>query len=148
MLIDARTEVSRPSEFKERIKNLESKMLDMPQVQIPTEHIICNGIAARKITIPAGVTLTGAIHLTEHLNLVNGDITVVTEEGEKRLTGMHLFVSKPGTKRAGSTHAETTWICFNATNLTDPDLIEAAITTNNFGDPRLLALQESLKLKG
>lgn len=134
--------------IREKIKNLEAVMLTLPQVEIPVEHVICNGIAARKIVIKAGVTLTGAIHLTEHLNVVNGDITVVTEEGEKRLIGMNMFVSKPGTKRAGSTHAETTWICFNATDLTDPDLIEAAITTTDCNDPRLLALQELLKLKG
>lgn len=106
------------------IQRLESAMLDMPQIEIETEHHFTPGMYARQILIKAGTTLVGKQHKTEHLNVCCGDITVWTEGGMRRLTGFHTISSKPGVKRVGYAHADTVWITFHATNETNLDALE------------------------
>lgn len=130
------------------IQRLEAEMLKLPQVEIPVTTLHFGDSDARMIVVKAGTTLTGAIHLTEHINFVCGDISVFTEEGDRRITGSEMFVSKPGMKRAGHAHADTFWLCIMKTELTDADENMAALTTNDYADPRLIALQEHLKLEG
>ena len=103
----------------EQIKRIESYILQMPQVDTPTTHYFSPGLYAREMFIPAGTVLTGAVHKVEHLALFVGDITVWTEEGMKRLTGHHTFISKPGAKRVGFAHADTWCTGFFATDKTD-----------------------------
>lgn len=129
--------------MQSKISALEDAMLKLPQAGIPVSHDFGGGMYARTIRIPAGTVLTGAIHLSAHLNIVHGDITIVTEEGERRYTGTHVIPSQPGTKRAGHAHADTTWTTILKTDETDVPAIEAGFTTNRLDDPRLLARQST-----
>jgi hypothetical protein len=133
--------------FKNKIGALEKCMLEMPQADIPVSHASNGGMYARTITIKAGTVLTGSIHLSAHLNIVHGDITIVTEEGERRYTGTHVIPSQPGTKRAGVAHADTVWTTILKTDETDVAKIEADFVTNNMDDPRLIA-QRSIEMIG
>ena len=119
----------------EKIRKLESIMEECPQVDLNTTHVIYGGMYARSITIPADVTLTGAIHNLDMINIMQGDITVTTDDGMKRLTGHHVFPSKAGTKRVGYAHSETIWTTVMPTNETDLDKIEQEAT------PEYLRLQ-------
>jgi hypothetical protein len=113
-----------PAEYRAHVERLEGIALAMPQVAIPTEHVISGGMYARTITIPAGVVVTGAAHKTDHINVCQGDIEVLTDEGPKRLTGLHVLATKAGMKRAGYTHAETRWTTICRTEQTDPRAAE------------------------
>lgn len=95
-------------------------------VTIDASYEFADGLVARTIRIPFGTVLTGAAHKSEHLNLCNGDITVWTETGMRRLTGYHVITSRPGAKRVGLAHADTWWttIHHNPTNERDPDELE------------------------
>lgn len=95
-----------------QIERLEDLLLSVPEahVSIDIEHVFAPGVYCRKAFIKAGTVLTGKEHLTEHANVCVGDITVWTERGMKRLTGMHTLVSTPGTKRVGYAHADTVWM--------------------------------------
>lgn len=110
---------------REQIQRLETAMLDMPQINLTTTHELSGGVYARTIFIPAGVTLTGAAHKKDHLNMMQGDITVWTEQGMKRLTGQHVIPTRAGCKRVGYAHADTTWTTICATDLLDVEAIEA-----------------------
>lgn len=100
-------------------------MLDMPQVEIPPRHYFAQGLYAREITIPAGTVLTGKVHAAEHLNIISqGDITVWTEDGMKRLQAPFCLVSRPGTKRVGFAHTDTVWTTIHATTETDLAALE------------------------
>lgn len=92
---------------REQIYRLEQYLLAGEQVETPTSHFFAPGLYARQMFIPANTFLTGDVHKTEHLAIFVGDITVWTDEGMKRLTGHHTFVSKPGAKRVGFAHADT-----------------------------------------
>jgi quercetin dioxygenase-like cupin family protein len=115
---------------REQIERLEDYILQVPQVDLQTTHALSGGVYARTIFIPEGTVLTGAAHKKDHINVMQGDITVWTEEGMKRLTGQHVLTTKAGAKRAGLAHADTWWTTICATALTDIDEIEDELVEN------------------
>ncbi|MCA8087501.1 hypothetical protein [Burkholderia cenocepacia] len=118
-----------PRDMRARVEALESQIEKLPQAECPVRHIFAPGIYAREMTIPAGVVLTGAVHRTEHLNIVSkGRITVSTDDGMKEVRAPFAFVSKPGTKRVGYAHEETVWTTIHATTTTDLDQLVEELT--------------------
>lgn len=116
----------------EQIRRLEAAMLEHPQIDIETRHYFADGLYAREITIPAGAIVTGKVHAAEHLNILSeGEITVWTEDGMKRLRAPCCLVSRPGTKRVGYAHERTVWttIHANPSNAQDLDALEAVLIT-------------------
>lgn len=110
------------------VHRLHAAMLQMPQVELKTEHTFGPGWYMRTITIPAGVTLVGKTHKTEHIFMVlKGDITLVTDEGRRRVQAPFQCVSKPGVKRAGYAHTETVCANVHITSETDLVLLEAQL---------------------
>lgn len=96
--------------------------------EFPLTHHICNGVYARELFIPAGTVLTGRIHKTKHISIVQqGDISVMTEEGMKRMQAPTVIQSDAGMKRAGYAHTDTIWITIHPTNLTDIEEIEDSL---------------------
>lgn len=93
----------------EKVRELESLLVQLPQVDLQTTHVIHGGLYARTILIPAGTMLTGAQTARDNVCIVCGDIEVTTDEGVQRLTGFHVLPAKAGAKRAGVTHADTWW---------------------------------------
>lgn len=112
------------AEHNTSVRELENLILQVPQVDLQTEHALSGKVYARTIHIPAGTVLTGATHKLDHVNVVCGDITVTTDDGPVRLTGYHVIQSKAGTKRAGFAHADTTWTTICHTQLSDIESIE------------------------
>lgn len=119
-----------PALLRARIEQLEAAMFAASdaQVQIEPRHYFADGLYGREITIPEGTVLTGKIHKFEHLNfLMKGDISVLTEDGIKRIQAPAVIVSRPGTKRVGYAHTETVWCTVHATEEKDPDQAEAKL---------------------
>lgn len=101
---------------------IEDVLKQLPQVDIPVKHYFANGVMAREMTAPAGSLLIGKMHRFSQINIVlKGDISVLTEDGWKRLTAGMTFESPAGIKRAGYTHEETVWTTIIGTNETDID---------------------------
>lgn len=125
-------QMPRPATTRERLDALESELRKHPQVEIEPRHYFAKGLYAREITIPRGTLLTGKIHTTQHINIISqGDISVLTEHGPKRVKAPCTLISPPGTKRAGYAHEDTVWttIHANPNDLTDPDELEAVLIT-------------------
>ena len=122
-------------------------MQSLPQVDIPMSSVSSGGMHARTITLAKGTILTGAIHLSDHLNVMHGDITIVGESGAQRYTGSHVIASGAGTKRVGFVHADTVWTTILKTDDADADEVKGKMTTNEFDDPRLVA-QQPLEMIG
>lgn len=111
-----------------QVERLERAMLDLPQIEIPTEHAFGPGFYARTITIPAGVTLTGKVHATEHIFMVTkGEITLTTDDGVQFIQAPYQAICKPGMKRAGFAHTETVCVNIHITNETDLAKLEAEL---------------------
>lgn len=101
------------AEMRKAIMDLEAAMMSMPeaQVEIKTTHHFAPGVYMREIFIPKGVTLTGKIHKTEHMNILSQGILVVwTESGMKELTASTVIKSQPGIKRVGYAKEDAVWI--------------------------------------
>lgn len=142
-----------PSDMRGRIEALESQIEKMPQAECPVRHHFAPGIYAREMTIPAGVVLTGAVHRTEHLNVISkGRITVSTDDGMRELSAPCTFISKPGTKRVGYAHEETIWTTIHATETTDIDQLVEELTESTArellgGSDNVQLLHERKELK-
>lgn len=134
-----------PRDMRARVAVLESQIEKLPQAECPVRHLFAPGIYAREMTIPAGVVLTGAVHRTEHLNIVSkGRITVSTDDGMEEVCAPFTFVSKPGTKRVGYAHEETVWTTIHATTTTDLDQLVEELTESTA--QQLLGGSENVQL--
>lgn len=105
------------------------------------------GVYARELHIPKGTVLVGKIHRYECINIMlTGDITVYSDDGEKRISDPFIAVSPPGTQRAGIAHEDTVWICIHGTSSKNLDIIEKEFIAPSNSDA--LLLKELRKLKG
>lgn len=126
-------------ELRDQVMRLEATMLAMPdaQIEIKTTHHFAPGVYMREIFIPKGTCLTGKIHKTEHLNILSqGDLSVMTEEGIKRIKSSAVVKSAPGIKRAGFAHEDTVWITVhhNPDDELDTDKIEDRLIAKSFAE--------------
>ena len=112
----------------EKVEAFEKLLEQLPQVDLNTTHALAGEVYSRTIFIPAGVTLTGAIHNKNHINIMCGDITVSTDTGMKRLRGYNVFPTKAGMKRVGYAHADTYWTTVLHTKETELNKIEEDAT--------------------
>ena len=104
----------------------EALMKEQPQVDLPVKHYFSNGVYAREITIPAGITLVGEIHKFENLNILSkGTMLVSGDEGVMEVSAPFTVVSPPGTKRIAHTLTECVWTTIHGTDLKDVELIKA-----------------------
>lgn len=116
-------------ETRTKVERLERALESFQQVECPVFHHFAPGLYARKMFIPKGTVLTGAVHKSEHLCIVSGDIEVTTDDGVKRITDAHaILTSKPGAKRAGYAHEDTWWTTVHATEETDLDKLVEELT--------------------
>jgi hypothetical protein len=116
----------------DRLKALQDELSRFPQRDCPLAHHFADGLYGRVLTLPADTIAIGKLHATEHLfMLLAGEMTIVTDEGPKRIQGPIVTVSPPGTKRAVYAHTEcvTMNVHHNPGNTTDLDRIEAHCIT-------------------
>lgn len=118
------------------------------QIEIKEKHHFSKGVYAREIFIPAGVTLVGEIHKFENLNILSeGEISVLTEEGIKRVKAPFTVVSPPGTKRIAYAHTNCVWTTIHGTDLKDINEIRQVFIAAteqewlDFNDDRQLELK-------
>ncbi len=131
---------------REEILALQAVLETMPQVEIETTHHFSKGLYAREIFIPKGTILVGKIHKYQSLNILSqGDITILTEFGAKRLRAPFTVVSPPLTKRIGYAHEDTVWTTIHATEETDLEKLEGELILPTF--PDMLTDDEILLLK-
>ena len=99
--------------------------------ELPVRHEIHGGMYARELFIPAGVVLTGKIHLADHICLLSqGDLSVMTDDGMRRIQAPYTFNARAGLKKIGYAHTDCVFTTVHATDLTEIDDIEAALLSN------------------
>jgi hypothetical protein len=127
--------------IRKDILDLESIIRTLPGAMIgdnemcPLKHTFAPGVYVREIFIPAGTLIVGKIHKHEHPNfLMSGEVSVLTEEGPKRLKGPLSMISPAGTKRVVYAHTDTVWITVHITNSTDLQQIEEEIIAKTYAE--------------
>lgn len=112
-------------EMRVKVNAIEVEMLKMPQVDLPVTHHFAEGVYGRELFIPKGTVLTGKIHKYSQINvLVSGELSVLTEDGVKRVKPPFIIVSPPGTKRIAYAHEDSIWLTVHGTLETDLEKIE------------------------
>ena len=136
-MLERLNESKTPAEMREAIFELENAIIASGMNvahELEVVHHFAPGVYMRELRIPAGMILTGAIHKTEHLNILSqGEIVVWTEEGMRRLTASTVIKSKPGMKRTGATVTDSIWITVhhNPENIQDTDELWDMLVTND-----------------
>lgn len=122
---------------RDKVFALERAMLKEPTAYVsggkrniddlcPVKHYFSHGVYAREIFIPKGTVLIGKIHKYTQLNIMSkGELSVLTEEGIKRVKAPFTIVSPPGTKRIAYAHEDTIWTTVHGTDEIDLEKIEA-----------------------
>ena len=151
-LIDPQTTSSEMVEFTatmsamsgdmiEKLFVIEAALKQMPQVEVPLRHCFGNKVYVREMTAPKGSIIIGKMHKFKQVNIVvKGDISVLTEDGWKRLKSGDMFESPAGIKRAGFTHEDTVWTTICGTEETEVEKAEDELTIGSY--------QEFLQYKG
>lgn len=136
----------KPGELRAKVNDLEAIMLTMPQVECPVKHYFSKGVYARELFIPKGCTITGKIHKHTNLNIMSqGEMSVLTDEGIKRVKAPFTIVSPPGTKRIAYAHEDTIWTTIHGTEETDVDQIELEFVAQS--EAEYLEFAEALKIE-
>ena len=64
------------------VQKFEEELAALPQLSQKIHHEIFGGLYCRTGCIPANVAFTGQIHKHDHINIVVGDITIVTDNSK------------------------------------------------------------------
>lgn len=139
-----------PVEIRASILKLEAAMLAMKDahIELKITHHFSDGVYMRELFIPKGTCLTGKIHKTEHLNILSqGELSVMTEDGVKRLKASMVIKSQPGIKRVGFAHEDSVWITVhhNPDDAQDIDQIEERLIAKAFEEISGFADQKQIE---
>ena len=110
------------------IKLLEKAVLEMPQIDMPTQHVFHAGMYARSIMIPAGCVITGALIKIPTLLIIDGDTLVTLGDVVVRFTGHNVLMGEAGRKQAFLAYADTNMTMIFATAAKTVEEAEAEFT--------------------
>ena len=131
--------------IRKNILNLESEMRKLPGALIgdspeylavcPLKHTFADGMYIREIFMPKGILFVTKIHKFTHpYFLLQGDCSILTEDGIKRIKGPFSGITPAGTKRVIYTHEDTKWITVHATKETDLVKIEEEVIAKTYAE--------------
>ena len=141
------------TEFRDKVSELERIghdenvwMSDKElQERNPVKHTFTDGYYMREIFSPSGQLLISKIHKKEHAYfLMEGELSILTEEGVFRIKAPHQGITKPGTKRVIYTHSDVSFITVHGTNKKTVEEVEEEVIAKDYNDPLVTA--EDLKL--
>tara|TARA_R110000851_G_scaffold326445_2_gene495120 strand:- start:4909 stop:5304 length:396 start_codon:yes stop_codon:yes gene_type:complete len=122
------------SAARAEIQKAEIALLAMPQIDVPLKHYFGDGVYGREMFLNAGEAFTGAIHLTNHINvLAQGTMLIRTSTSEaEEITSPHVFECSPNTKKMGYAVTDCVFINFIGTDLKDVNEIERAVVSSEY----------------
>ena len=101
----------------------------------PLKHSFADGCYIREIFNPKGELLVTKIHKVKHpYFLMKGDMTILMQDGIKRIKAPHYGITPAGTKRIIYCHEDCVFVTVHATNETDIEKIEKEIAAEDFSE--------------
>lgn len=86
------------TEQLDRAFKLEAEVLQLPQIDIETDHVLHAGMYSRTIKIPEQAVVTGSLMKINTILILNGDILVSAGDDTIRMTGHHVLTGLAGRK--------------------------------------------------
>lgn len=158
-------DIERINRFRELIMDFEEQLTSLPgsygdpskpglnevaNTINPLKHTFADGLYIREIFMPKGQIISTGIHKKEHPYFVlKGDISVLTDEGIKRIKAPYHGITKPGTKRLIYMHEDSIWITVHASDKETPEDVLEDIVAKDFEDPDISIenMRKQLQLK-
>ena len=101
----------------------------------PLKHSFADGCYIREIFNPKGELAVTKIHKVSHpFFLMKGDMTILMEDGIKRIKAPHYGITPAGTKRIIYCHEDCVFVTVHATKLTDIKAIEEEVISKDFDE--------------
>lgn len=118
-----------PSTARQKVDALQQELSKLPQYEPVTRHYFHGGMYCREVFRHEGVLIVGAVHKKEHFYLIaSGSVLITDGDGPaQQFTGPHLFLSKPGTKRAVYALTDAVCMTFHALEATTVEQAEAEL---------------------
>jgi len=118
-----------PSTARQKVDALQQELSKLPQYEPVTHHYFHGGMYCREVFRQEGVLIVGAVHKKEHFYLIaSGSVLITDGDGPaQQFTGPHLFLSKPGTKRAVYALTDAVCMTFHALEATTVEQAEAEL---------------------
>lgn len=119
---------------REQIEALQRELVKLPQAKPETRHYFADGMYLRTVARKAGVCIVGKVHRKEHFFAVlEGEMSIWTEAGMKRVKAPFFWVSKPGTKRVTLAHTDAIAMTVHRVSSQDLETIEAELVEEDLG---------------
>ena len=128
-------------QFVDAIVKVENKMNDSKRTikgeeiekANPLKHSFADGCYIREVFNPKGELIVTKIHKVSHpFFLLKGEMTILSEDGEKTIKAPHYGITKAGTKRIIYCHEDCIFITVHVTNKKNTTEIEKEIIAKNF----------------
>lgn len=130
------------TQVRNKIMAFEHLLRDCEQPVCPLIHTFAPGAYARQILLPKGSVVIGKIHKHAHLNMImQGHVSVKTEDGTNDYFAPLVFTSKPGTKRVVYAHEDTIWVTVHLTDSQELAVIEDEIIAKTFDEYDKFAIE-------
>lgn len=131
-------------DLSEKIQRLTTSMFDLPghTTEFEVRHFFARGLYGREMTIRKGFVAVGKVHCQEHLFIISsGEISVLTEDGVKRLKAPYTLVTQPGAQRVVYAHEDTVVTTIHATEDRCVESLERTLVARDLAEyeMRLLA---------
>lgn len=78
---------------------VEKMLLNEPQVYIPIDHFIHDGVYIRTATVPKDVMIVGAAIKIPTTLIISGDCIMTTDKNSVRISGYNVFQAECGRKQ-------------------------------------------------
>ena len=122
-------------EMHGKMDRLEEAMRQAGEIELPVKHFFAHGVYGRQLFIPKGTVLTGKIHKYDNLNvMIQGELSVLTKEGVKRVKAPFTIVSPAGTRRVAYAHEDTIWMTVHGTFEQDLEKIEEYFIAQSYSE--------------
>lgn len=112
----------------DKVRQLEERVLRLPQVDIETQHVFHAGIYARTIMVPAGVVATGTLIKRSTTLIVCGNAIVFIGDKTLELNGYYVLPASANRKQAVFAKSDTYLTMMFATDATTVEDAEAEFT--------------------
>jgi hypothetical protein len=115
--------------LEDKVSKLKTALHDLPQVEIPTEHFLCEGIYVRQTFIKAHTVFVGKRHKRAHFFMcLKGSAQITYEGGIKTIVAGMTLMCGPGVQRTGITLEDTVFAGVYRTDQTEISKIAEEIT--------------------
>lgn len=149
-------EMRKRKKYRNNIVNFEKDLIKSKKVITgeklmevnPVKHTFADGCYVREIFNPANQLLVTKIHKKKHpFFLMQGEMSILTEEGVSRISAPHHGITLAGTKRVIYTHTDCVFVTVHGTNKKTVEEVEEEVIAKTFDDPEI-TLQNLKLLKG